>query len=814
MSHNTEEVARFRRWSRHIGYVLTSMALLAGAGIVLFARTGQQKQPATFAQGLPSAPAAPTSVQVPDSNYSIPGGAKFVATTGNDTNDGSQATPYATLSKAITAISSGGTIVVRAGVYREGFISVNKVITVQAYPHEQVWFDGTQVTTGWVTSGSVWRLDNSPSSGLCKTNCTIAGSIATGSMAGSPQMIFYDNVQLAEVGSQGAVTAGTFYYDSTNNVLYMGNNPTGHTVEVAVQGKLMQLNGTTSGSKILGIGVRRYGSIENRGVSPYYFSMVGTDSAASNILFENDAFFQSASLGLFVSSTTSTVRMSLFYQNGSNGVDAFHADNSIFEQNRVTTNNAEHFFTGAGTSPAVAGNAGSKMSVNNVIVRDNIFEDNDGAGWWCDLACNNATVVRNIFRRNDEGVFFEVSTTALIASNLFYKNASGVTISGSANVSVWNNTMARNDHDLVLQDDSRRMTAGNGHVIKNNIFSNNKSANSSVLFDTHGTSSLNADGMVAAPGALDYNFYHRDSASVPANLFSWCGLGYSTGCVGYANLSAFKAAKPSLETHGIGLDQSNPLFINDAGENYQLRSGVPAVGAGQTLPTSVATAIGIAASPVNMGAITWPGASAAPTVTQAPTPTPTPNPTPPPSPSPTPTPVPTTTPTPTPPASPPSDSGQTTTAPTVTTGNSTVPGAIQVNHANGSTPVVIAPTQGGRVTATIQNNQSSVVVNGSVTVAAPATTDEESSTKPPTIISTKIYTSHGKLVASGGDTAKVDTTNLVDGKYTFTVKTVDSSGRSDTTKLTLVVKNVTGFWQTLWLKSTHPWYWLTNELGF
>jgi len=661
-SHNEEQVQNSLRSSYRnkliAGSVLVGCFIFTAVLIAAIVNTKVNKKlsptQAASLTGIPTTPAPlPAIPAVPDSNYAIPAGAVYVATNGLDTNAGTQAAPFATLGKAVSAVAGGGTIVMRSGVYHQGLsdsrLSINKALTIQAYPHEQVWLDGTQVTTGWVAdSAGGYRLDNSPSGNLCKSGCTISGSISTSyPMAGSPQMVFYDNIPQNEVASRAAVTAGSFFYDTATNVLYMGNNPTGHTVEVAVQNKLMQFNGTTSGSKILGIGVRRYGSIEVRGLANggYNFSMVGTDSAASNILFENDAFFQSATLGLMVSSKTSTVRSSLFYANGSNGMDALNSDGSIFELNRISTNNNEHFFEGPGTQPAVAGNAGSKMSPSkDVTVRDSIFENNNGAGWWCDLSCNNATVVRNIFRGNTgEGVFFEVSSTALIGSNLFYKNGSGVVISGSDTASIYNNTLAKNGRNITIQDDTRHYTTGT--IIKNNILANNNGT-ATPLYDSHGSVNLGITEMLAAQ---DYNLYQREVSTSPATLINWCAKGsYSGPCTPYSTFASFKAGT-GKDTHGIGIDQANPLFVDVANDDYQLRSGVPGIGAGEALPANVASAIGVATSPVNMGAITWPGSSAAPSVTVTPTPTATPTPTPSPtvSPTPTPTTAPLVTPTPT-----------------------------------------------------------------------------------------------------------------------------------------------------------------------
>ena len=53
----------------------------------------------------------------------------WVATTGDDTNDGSQANPVASVSKAVDLAQSGSTIHIKEGTYNHGKISLNKTLS-------------------------------------------------------------------------------------------------------------------------------------------------------------------------------------------------------------------------------------------------------------------------------------------------------------------------------------------------------------------------------------------------------------------------------------------------------------------------------------------------------------------------------------------------------------------------------------------------------------------------------------------------------------------------------------------------------------
>jgi len=92
-----------------------------------------------------------------------------VAKTGNDTNPGSQAKPFKTISAAAVVAEAGDTITVHEGIYREeinpprGGTSDSKRITYQAAPGENVEIRGSEIVSGWTEeSGGVWKtvIDN------------------------------------------------------------------------------------------------------------------------------------------------------------------------------------------------------------------------------------------------------------------------------------------------------------------------------------------------------------------------------------------------------------------------------------------------------------------------------------------------------------------------------------------------------------------------------------------------------------------------------------------------------------------------------
>ena len=553
---------------------------------------------------------------IPDSSYDPTGGVFVDAINGNDNGTGSQSSPYKTLTKAVQAVASGGKIVLRSGTYREGTLksdgtnnatlrSISKPLTIQAYPHEQAWLDGTEIVTGWTQSGNVWVLNNSPSRFLCKPSIdaciTDPSQVDSGGpMASSPQMVFKNGSYLNEVGTQAEVGPGKFYFNQSTNQLVIGDNPTGATIEVTVQRRAINFGGTATGSKLLGVGVRRYGSILNTSSvnSDYAFAMV-TTSGTAGMLIEGNLFYQSASMGANTAagSHNAVVRKNVFYKNGGVGFGGSTQNNMLFEQNTVSANNQEKFSFSNSTHATIAGVKVVKQTGS--IFKNNIIENNDSNGWWCDIDCNGVVAINNIVRNNAKhGMYYEISTNGTIASNIIYKNGSYGIKNSSDNTKIYNNTVVRNHQAILIYHDTRHIA--DTVTVRNNIFSNNDGSTAS-LFDTNPSSVTT--GVDETLATLDHNVFHRDSSTKPSTLIRWCKKGGA--CTNYSTLSAFKTAT-GKEAHGLGFDQLDPFFISESTNNYQLRAGTSLFGSGEALPTSLASLLGVSANNPSMGALPWP----------------------------------------------------------------------------------------------------------------------------------------------------------------------------------------------------------------
>ncbi len=146
------------------------------------ARFAQRLMRVSAATSTQSSAGDPTAgagaLAVGSASYAVPGGAIFASPSGSDTTgNGTQGSPYKTAAKAISVLGAGGTVVLRAGVYHEGGVGQAGIpgvqifdnnSTLQNYPGEAVWFDGSSVYSSWTQEGSNWStpftitMDHSP----------------------------------------------------------------------------------------------------------------------------------------------------------------------------------------------------------------------------------------------------------------------------------------------------------------------------------------------------------------------------------------------------------------------------------------------------------------------------------------------------------------------------------------------------------------------------------------------------------------------------------------------------------------------------
>ena len=545
---------------------------------------------------------------IADTNYAIPSGALFVSNTGNDSNVGTQSSPLLTISRALSVAPTGATVVVRGGTYREQLGLVRHTVTIQAFPHEQVWVKGSLIATSFTAAGGLFSKPWT--STICDT-CFPAGVLDPSyPAAGLPEQVFVDGAPVMQVTTRAAVTPGTFFMDRSANQLYLGTNPAGHTVEVTAYDAAATFSTQAPGSAVKGIGFAHYASHYNTDTP----AMV--TSTSDNMVFDHDTFAWSAGRGLAIYATNQTVQNSLFVDNGLSGFHSYRTTGTTFQNNRISFSNFEQYSI---VPSAIASIAAAKITYGTQgVYRNNIFSDNYANGLWFDVSASHNVAVNNTSARNSgHGISVEISGFTTVAGNVIVANGrDGLKISGANDVDVYNNTIVANGWaQLGVYEDPRRATSpvilGLGVTwdttnvrIHNNVLIAFVYSNSPVLFSFDLTSPhhLSTSNMIASEdnnifGRADMTSALRYMASVQATL---------NATARYTDLAALQAAtnrdRSSQSADNIAL---STLFTNPGGADWSLTRSAPMPSIA-TLPSAVAVAMGVATNPGKVGAINAP----------------------------------------------------------------------------------------------------------------------------------------------------------------------------------------------------------------
>lgn len=533
----------------------------------------------------------PGALAASDFSYTPPGGAIYVATDGDDdTGDGSVSTPFASLGHAHEQSSPGDTIVMRGGSYHEDVQLWTQNLTVQNYPGEEVWLDGSVVVTGWTTDTTtvpgmtLYRKDDWVVTTDRSTSETV-GDTGTSWInplypyASWSDLVTFDGELLTQIGTsladlgpgKFAVTnssgnlsnAGTSF---TSSKLWLYDNPSGHEVRGATLNKALTFDGST-GITLRGINIRRYAN---------NIPVAAVRVARDDVTFENVRIEQNAHDGLRVISDDVTLTRVTCRDNGAMGMAAWTAHN-------LTA--TECLFTGSNqrvlkTTPTT-GNVKMTVSNNPTFHRCEFSDGVNAPGLWFDMSVTNIDVVSCKFLNNGWiGCFFELSAyincvdcvamgnTSVYVSAEAAEGGSGIQFLNSDFADVWNCTIVDNGSggNLRIGLDARRDATYPTYIPSDYVIRN------CVMSDPTGNNWTQIRVQVQAGDPyewdtdfgidLDSNFYHRTVTDEPPTTMY---LAKDTGIhqyYTYGDLASFRSAYPTQEQNGYEIEGSAALAAN------------------------------------------------------------------------------------------------------------------------------------------------------------------------------------------------------------------------------------------------------------
>ena len=506
-------------------------------------------------------------------SYPVPSGARYVAPDGNDAAAGTAAAPWRTLGRAVAAAPSGSTIVLREGTYREYVeIPATKQLTLQPASGEEVWLSGSDVVGGWIRQdASSWHRPWTLNLSGGALNPTLVEP--ANPLAGDPDQVFVDGRRLTQVASRSALGAGTFFVDEAGDQLWIGEDPTGRRVEASARADGLTVK--SPGTVVRGLGFRHYATPISR--------LGALKVQASRVTVEDSVFTNNAAAGLAVSGDDVRVSNVSAIDNGQLGIQANTAHRLTVEDSLLRRNNVERF-------SAIAASGGIKLTESDgVLLRHNLVEENASHGIWMDLSSDDATVVRNISRRNSAaGIIIEMSLRPVFASNASVANAVGVLVSETSTAQVWNNALVDNSIGVHVLD-GRRAPLPVDITFRNNVISSGVSSTRPLVI-VDDVNHLRSGAAMRV--TLDRNAYFRRSTSQRPYLMSWAN--YPTNKFVLRSLTEVQSMTGQDRTSKI-LDNAaaDPNVDDITAGRYGLPAGSALSSAGVPLPAGVAEALGV-----------------------------------------------------------------------------------------------------------------------------------------------------------------------------------------------------------------------------
>ena len=364
------------------------------------------------------------------------------------------------LQQLVDGAASGGTVTAPACLYRET-VTITKPLVLRASPGAEI--RGSDVWTGWNTSGSRWVSTNQvpsfPTHGECDS--------AFGSRCLRAEQVFRNGTPLVQVTSNPG--PGQFALDSSRRVI-LGDNPSGQLIEVTtrrnwivgradnvtVEGFRMRHAANDSQTGALTPAGRSGWVVRNNVLSDAHGAVFSFENGSNNQLVGND-IFRGGQLGI-------------------HGGGAGGSTGNQVRNNKIHDNNTEGFADGW--------EAGAlKIAVSaNVLVEGNEVYNNAGPGIWFDVNCRDVTIRGNRAHDNKgPGIFYEISSRAKITGNQAWENGwgftgwgfgAGILVSSATDVEVDNNVVAWNGDGIsvISQNRSGYTQIRNVWVHDNRIF--------------------------------------------------------------------------------------------------------------------------------------------------------------------------------------------------------------------------------------------------------------------------------------------------------------------------------------------------------
>lgn len=415
---------------------------------------------------LPTPSPSPTPTPAPTPGGSLVGN-YYVDDNAASGGSGTSSAPFQTIAAAVSRASSGQTIVVRSGTYRES-LTINKSIKLLAESGAVI--KGSDVWSGWTQEGAYWTKPYS----LNWPQKTGGSSSERSKLA---DQVFINGAAQVQETSLDNVGAGEFYVG--NGKLYLGTDPSGKTVEVTSRAYWLKGSNGASNVTVKGFTMTHAAALAQAGGL--------SDEGGASWLIENNDLSYAHGAGVQIGGLRAVLRNNRIHHNGQIGIvtgwrSGMTPDDQLIEGNEISHNNTEGFSTGWESG-------GTKfVRTKRQIVKNNEVHHNEGAGLWWDVDNDGPQILGNRIHHNTrEGIKYEVSKNAVIDGNKVWENSrlvtgwvwgAGINIQSSLGCEVSNNVVAWNGDGIGLVEQSREVdySVVTGHYVHDNVVAGKEGA--------------------------------------------------------------------------------------------------------------------------------------------------------------------------------------------------------------------------------------------------------------------------------------------------------------------------------------------------
>ncbi|WP_238334968.1 right-handed parallel beta-helix repeat-containing protein [Kribbella amoyensis] len=337
------------------------------------------------------------------------------------------------------------------------------------------------------------------------------------------EQLFLNGKHLQRVASRDKVASGTFFGDYANNLVYVGDNPAGKSVEMSKTETAIESDASTV--TVRGLTVEHFASAPQGGAV-----VLGPSWTVS----ANEIRWNHAIGAMLVNADRAVLEKNLIHHNGQLGAGQYSSVNATITSNEISSNNTDGFWIADWESGGIK----TTWSTGGSVSR-NLIKANKGVGLWSDAYDDGRTFANNeIVDNAADGVRYEIGRNGVVESNVVRGNGfgtgrgsgtslwdgGGINVNTSANVRVRYNTVADNVNGISIQSRTRGDGPWGRNLLRDVIVTGNQ-----VTMDrgTTSTGLVQNSGAAIPPGevTLRGNTYLLDSLT--ANRFQKAGRWYT-----------------------------------------------------------------------------------------------------------------------------------------------------------------------------------------------------------------------------------------------------------------------------------------------